>query len=634
MQTNPSLNQREDGARGQRRAGRAWFQAGTVAITLLFAVSARAQDITAQSNLVSSGSTGFSGPNINTLVGADTFYNLGYTGTKTKLANIEAGWLWTGHETFAQPGHTILEEFAGTGDATHNAAVGQFDAHATSVGSAEGGFGNAGYQQGIAYGAGLYSGAIATAFTGATNNVPSTSFSTNSFASGSTYFHYMTSAAPNGKADVVNSSWGFPVPSGYDTKTIFVDALVQQNGTTVVAAAGNAGPGTNSVGGIAAGFNTISVGALGSTSTSIGTNTSTNPNLYKQVADFSSRGPNAYANNNGQSVDKNGQAISAVRARVDIVAPGQDLTLAAYTGTTGGNTNGTDGNPGATNLYYTREAGTSFSSPIVAGGATLLDDVGHTIFTTDTKATDGRVIKAVLLNSADKLAGWSNAAAIDASTSVLTTTQALDYSQGAGALNLSKAYAQYTGGTHDNVGTGGSIGNTGWLFDNVALNNANNYRFASLVGGSTLTATLDWFVNASYTNAIGGMPNYSSGLDTRLDNLYLRLYSSVGGAPGQLIAESAANYITTQHLFFDIPQTGGYILQVADAQQQYTDNSTTATGFGLAWSDTGATDAAAPAAGGTASAPEPDSLRLMFGLFGIVCAASYVVRRETRRRTA
>src|SRR4029078_5458018 len=39
------------------------------------------------------------GTNINTLLGADTFYSHGYTGTNAVIANIEDGHIWNGHET-------------------------------------------------------------------------------------------------------------------------------------------------------------------------------------------------------------------------------------------------------------------------------------------------------------------------------------------------------------------------------------------------------------------------------------------------------------------------------------------------------------------------------------------------------
>src|SRR5205823_11151063 len=94
----------------------------------------------------------------NQLLGATRFYNAGYTGTRAVMANIEAGYVWNGHETLA---HIGLIPTSG--------ALGEFDRHATAVGMLMGGrptaVGNE-YQTGIAPDAQFYSGAIATGWSG------------------------------------------------------------------------------------------------------------------------------------------------------------------------------------------------------------------------------------------------------------------------------------------------------------------------------------------------------------------------------------------------------------------------------------------------------------------------------------
>jgi len=91
--------------------------------------------------------------------------------------------------------------------------------------------------------------------------------------------------------------------------------------------------------------------------------------------------------------------MTGVRAPVDLVAPGENLTLAYYGGGTGGNA---FGGPVTlqNNLYSSGLNGTSFAAPIVAGGAALVASAGKALYTSDAKAIDGRVIKAVLMNSA------------------------------------------------------------------------------------------------------------------------------------------------------------------------------------------------------------------------------------------
>src|SRR4051812_46729982 len=40
----------------------------------------------------------------NQVVGATRFYDAGYTGTRALMANIEAGYIWNGHETLSHVG--------------------------------------------------------------------------------------------------------------------------------------------------------------------------------------------------------------------------------------------------------------------------------------------------------------------------------------------------------------------------------------------------------------------------------------------------------------------------------------------------------------------------------------------------
>src|SRR5262245_46635672 len=59
--------------------------------------------------------------NLNNVLGAQRFYNKGFTGTGAVMANIEAGSIWPGHETLS---HVQLIP-------TFNGALGEFDRHAT-----------------------------------------------------------------------------------------------------------------------------------------------------------------------------------------------------------------------------------------------------------------------------------------------------------------------------------------------------------------------------------------------------------------------------------------------------------------------------------------------------------------------
>jgi subtilisin family serine protease len=146
------------------------------------------------------------------------------------------------------------------------------------------------------------------------------------------------------------------------------------------------------------------------------------------------------------------------RARV---APGATLRLAAYGGQTGGNQFASGNNVfNSTTSYFDDQNGTSFATPIVAGGAALLIDAAKARAPATLTALDGRVLKAVLMNSASKTSGWTNGATTQ--DGVFVTTRAVDNAAGAGRLNLDAAFTQYLGGTFDLPGiTGGSVAPVG-----------------------------------------------------------------------------------------------------------------------------------------------------------------------------
>jgi hypothetical protein len=514
------------------------------------------------------------GTNINTLVGADAFYSQGYTGTHAVIANIEAGHIWNGHETLT---HVLQIP-------NNPAALNEFDGHATAVGmilAGRRGLNPGSYQEGVAPDAQLYSGAIATQWSGPRYFAD---FSTlNSVIFDQYRKAFSTGVNVTGRrADVINSSWGFPSPSnGSDTISIALDGFANANSRTLfVIAAGNDGPGANKIGRPAAAYNEMTVAALGR-----------NP-PYDSPAAFSSGGLNDYADPvNGTKSD--------ARQVIDIAAPGQNLSSAYYGGETGGN--GTTDNPavsgpGPTGLpygplggpdYYSRGGlgGTSFAAPIVAGGAALLYDAAYSVFAGNDDARDARVMKAVLMNSADKTLGWNNGqVAHPNGNGGVLTTQGLDNRVGTGRLDLATAYDQFLSGTTDIAGTAsgslGSVNDIGWDFGQVVSGVTNDYYFGTpLDAGSKFTATLTWFrdrrIDASNTV-----------FDDSYDNLDLELWSVVDGIPASLISESRSLYNESEHFSFTLPATGDYALRVrwsnevfdrvADANQEY---------YGLAWWD-------------------------------------------------
>jgi subtilisin family serine protease len=539
----------------------------------------------------------FNGVNINQLIGAETFYQNGYWGTSAVIANVEAGYVWNGHDTLSQVSSYVCD----------SSVTGQYDFHATMVGQvlvgqlpqlsvnygsftitynapdtywfqgtfSDGTAVNCSAFTGIAPSASLISAAIATSWNYGSEEY-SGSFNVSNQSLLYAYKTVMqTGTTVNGvtcTADVINSSWGDSSShTGSDSSTLVIDALAYATHKTVVLAAGNSGEESDpAVGEPAAGYNGISVASLSS---------DTSTPVYSSASSFSSRGPISFYN------PKTGETIVNARAGVSIAAPGDNLTLAAYCGLTGGHSSSyTDPTSGSGGYYFIDAGGTSFASPIVAGGAALLVDAGKSRFGTEA-SIDGRIIKAVLLNSADKTADWDNGQKLVAG--VVSTKQALDYSVGAGIVNLSRAYTQYTSGTTDLAGLiGGNVQTTGWDFGEVTEGTPNDYYLTGKLESGKLAVTLDWFVDRQLVESTAeDGTTTTEGTDVKFANLDLEVWLAVNGIPTELVAESSTLYDNVEHLYFDILSEGYYMLRVeyTDNVYEMTDTADVAA-YGLAWS--------------------------------------------------
>lgn len=508
-----------------------------------------------------------SGMDIGILLGADRFYDAGYTGSSAIVTNVEAGHIWNGHSSLDHVNTFIHANGSASGFGTNNLA---YDRHATWVGSMIGGRANAPSvpdvrERGIAYGTELWSGAIATTWTPPAYSL---AFS----FTGSTYLDpYQTAVRGDSRTggrttDVVTSSWNASVLSdGFDFLSVSLDALAAESGATFTLSAGNGGPGSDTVTTPASGYNAITVGALAINNDSI--------------AAFSSRGPSPIQ-------IPGGSLIPNARATVDLVAPGQGLIAAYYGGQTGGNDaslTGSTPDNGTPTSYTGGLAGTSFSTPIVAGGAALVIDAARQNGMTN--ATDARVVKAILQNSADKLPGWDNGQnSYVSGNGIITTAQGLDYASGAGRLNLASAYDQLFAGTTDVAGLAsgdlGAVAVSGWDFGRVVSGVANEYYLANaLQAGTVLSVTLDWFVDAAMNAA-----NQAALLG--FDDLSLEVWKTNAGSATELIALSDVAYNNVEHLFFEVGETANYMLRVLWEGEVWPDTDLDQTLYGLAWSGT------------------------------------------------
>jgi hypothetical protein len=520
--------------------------------------------------------------NLNTLLGADRFYNAGFTGANAVMANIEAGYIWNGHESLA---HVANIPTSG--------ALGQVDRHATWVGMVMGGRPgdvNPGeYQRGMAPNAQLASGAIATSWPN--NGAFTTSFYLN-FNSISTFGPYraafitgVPAGAGSRPADVVNSSWiggsGSIELAGTDNLSGTLDALIDANPRTLLTwAAGNTvptGEGPNRVPTAASAYNNMTVAALGP-----------DGGAFDLPSYFTNGGPNDY-------YDPVNGTVGAARQVIDIAAPGENFSAAYYGGQTGGNPPGSTDPAGGPNYYSRNINGTSFAAPTVAGGAALLYDAAYSLLGAAPDARDSRVMKAVLMNSADKTQGWDNGQTPSGLGGVLTT-RGLDDRVGAGRMDLNRAYDQLLSGTTDVVGTSqGSMGNVnslGWDFGQAGQGVTNDYLItAPLKTGQVFTATLTWFRD----RLLSGTTSFT---DASYDNLDLELWNTLSGAPLNLISASNSRYNNTEHFSFAIPATGQYMLRVRWTEEMFDFvGDLNIEQYGLAWS--------------TTSVPEPTAFALL-----------------------
>jgi hypothetical protein len=504
----------------------------------------------------------FGGGDVNNIIGANTFYANGFTGQGTITANVEAGHIWSGHETLGHVSQFSHDPSAWDDPGTAGAQQSDlFDRHATwvgmHIGGRNGGANQGTYQTGIAPNTDLKSGALASNWNGNAYAL-GFNYSGNSFTTPyATYF---------GTTDVINSSWGDATDKrGVSGFSIGMDGLANQfPRTTFVASAGNdADPDfnpntpsiTNTVGSPGSGYNAITVGALQNDGN----------NVYNSVASFSSRGPQDFGFVDF-SMGGTVFGCNACRAAVDIAAPGTNLTAAYYGGTTGGNNPTLAGSPngaaGGPNFYSLSIAGTSFAAPITAGAAALVDSASYNTpaLAANAASRDARVVKAVLLNGATKIPGWNNGQFPHPNgNGGVRTVQSLDFNSGAGALNLTQTYSQYiNAGTRDVPGTPsgnqGPVDRVGWDFGEVVFGTDNVYPISqTLAGGTLMRVTLDWFRERAFNTAT----------QTVFDNAQADLDIIVRDTlTGNIISDSFSFINNTEHLNFLLPRTSKYQIEV------------------------------------------------------------------------
>lgn len=315
------------------------------------------------------------------------------------------------------------------------------------------------------------------------------------------------------------------------------------------------------------------------------------------------------------------------RDTVQLAAPGRSVLMPQLGGT-----------------GYAKSSGTSFAAPHVTATVALLQEYGNGKRASDPAHWDAsarvhQVMKAVLLNSADKikddgtivpkgnLLGMEKTIYTDAagtqtwlnSPAYTDDFDPLDNFIGAGALNANRALKQYAAAEHDSDLTGpGKIPVIGWDDSfSQGLNGSQNYFFDTpLAGNSFISLTLCWdrVVSLNDTNNNGlfdsGESFSTAGAVQALADLDLFLYrkNTVTGLFTDLVARSVSGVDSTEHIFYKLLQGGDYEINV-----KHVAGAAASTEYGLAW-------------WAVAQVPEPST-------FALLCVLSTFVSAFRRRRS-
>ena len=234
----------------------------------------------------------------------------------------------------------------------------------------------------------------------------------------------------------------------------------------------------------------------------------------------------------------------------------------------------------------TEVSGTSFAAPHITASVALLQEFGDRQLRQSQPnwSLDSRrheVMKAVLLNSADKIKDRGDGLLLGMERTILTkknrtwlesdayqdSTVTLDMEMGTGQLNAFRAYQQFSQGQWS---PDSSVANIGWDYGTVTANSEQDYILAKpLKQRSFVAVTLVWdrLVELDDRN---GNEKYDLGENFRdrgLNNLDIYLLPVAKSDTGSSLCGSVSEADSVEHIFCQIPDTGQYKIRVQYRQQ-------------------------------------------------------------------